>query len=290
VQQRPIPVNARSRALAALLIGVFAVARVSAAANLYSLERETALGKQLAVEVERQVKLADDPILVEYVNRVAQKIAHESDLAFPVTVKVIESGELNAFTLPAGHIYVNTAMLRLTESEAELAFVLAHEIGHVSARHSTEQASVQQLTKIGTIPLVLLSGGWARALAELAAEPGLKKVAREFETQADQLGITFLARCGYDPTAAVDFFERIEGAERKTPGRVARLYGDHPITASRIGATEKRLNAIVGTRTEWVINTSEYEEMRLRMVAIEERREQEAGTVSAPALVHGEKR
>ncbi len=279
----------RLRILTGLLAAVVAANGLHAA-NLYSIERETALGKLLSTELERQVKLVDDPILSEYVNRVAQKIARESDLAFPVTVKVIESGELNAFTLPGGHVYVNSAMLRLTESEAELAFVLAHEIGHVSARHSTQQASVAQLTKVGTIPLLIFGGGWARAVAQLAAEPELKKVARDFEAHADQLGITFLARCGYDPAAAVDVFERVESAERKRPGRVAQLYGDHPITASRIAATEKRLNAITGTRAEWVVNTSEYEEMRLRMAAVEEHREEQAGAGTGPLLVHGEKR
>jgi predicted Zn-dependent protease len=79
-------------------------------------------------------------------------------------------------------------------------------------------------------------------------------------------------RSGYDPSAAIDMFERIEGRERKIPGRVKRLWSDHPITASRIDAAQKHLNEIAGHRPEYVVNTSEYEEMRLRAIALEERR------------------
>jgi predicted Zn-dependent protease len=130
------------------------------AVNLYTLDREIALGKQLSAEVERQAKLADDPILSEYVNRVAQNIARQSDATLPVTVRIIESGDLNAFTLPGGHIYLNSALLKLTESEAELAFILAHEIGHVAARHATREASRDELLRAGSLPLWIL-GGWS---------------------------------------------------------------------------------------------------------------------------------
>jgi predicted Zn-dependent protease len=245
------------------------------ALNFYSIEREIALGKQLSAEIERQVKLVDDPILCEYVNRVAQNIARDSDVTMPVAVRLIESGDLNAFTLPGGHIYVTSAMLKLTESEAELAFVLAHELGHVAARHATREATRSQLLQIGSLPLVFL-GGWSglamRELAEPSARLGFLKGAREFESQADRLGVDYLDRAGYDPTAAVDVFERIEATERKRPGRLARLYEDHPVTAARLEQTQKHLNEISGRRSEYIINTSDYEEMRLRMVAVEERR------------------
>jgi len=245
--------------------------RAAPAVNVYSIDREIALGKQLSAELERQVKLADDPILSEYVNRVAQNIARQSDATFPVTVRIIESGGLNAFTLPGGHIYLNSAFLKLTESESELAFVLAHEIGHVAARHATREATRDQLLQAGTIPLAIL-GGWSglafRELTDAGGKLGLMKGARDFETQADLLGLDYLDRSGYDPSAAIDVFERIEGAEHKVPGRVKRLWSD----PSRIAASEKHLDEISGHRAEYVVNTSEYEQMRLRAVAIEERR------------------
>jgi predicted Zn-dependent protease len=172
------------------------------AVNLYTLDREIALGKQLSAEVERQAKLADDPILSEYVNRVAQNIARQSDATLPVTVRIIESGDLNAFTLPGGHIYLNSALLKLTESEAELAFILAHEIGHVAARHATREASRDELLRAGSLPLWIL-GGWSgvavRELASTGGKLGVMKGVRDFEAQADRLGIDYLDRTGYDP-------------------------------------------------------------------------------------------
>jgi predicted Zn-dependent protease len=257
--------------------------------NFYSIEREIALGKQLAAELERQVKLVDDPILSDYVNRVAQNIARQSDIAIPVTVRIVESGDLNAFTLPGGHVYITSAMLRLTESEAEMAFVLAHELGHVAARHATREATRGQLLELGTVPLSVL-GGWSgfaiRGLAGPSAKLGFLKGSREFESQADRLGIDYLDRSGYDPTAAVDVFERIEATERKRPGALARLYEDHPVTASRIEHTQKHLNEISGRRDAYVINTSDYEEMRLRMAAVEQRRtgQLEEGNQNGPTL------
>lgn len=256
------------------------------ALNFYSIEREIALGKQLAAELERQVKLVDDPILSEYVNRIAQNIGRQSDVAIPVAVRIIESGDLNAFTLPGGHVYVTSAMLKLTESEAELAFVLAHELGHVAARHATREATRSQLLEFGSLPLIFL-GGWSgaavRELAGPTARLGFLKGAREFESQADRLGIDYLDRAGYDPTAAVDVFERIEATERKRPGPLARLYQDHPVTASRIEQTQKHLNEISGRRSEYVINTSDYEEMRLRMAAVEQRRLGQSDSAVHPA-------
>ncbi len=243
--------------------------------NFYSVEREIALGRQLSAELERQVKLSDDAILSEYVNRLAQTIARQTEITLPVSVRVIESADVNAFTLPGGHVYVTSAMLKLTESEAELAFVLAHELGHVAARHATREASRDRLLQLGSLPLVML-GGWSgaavRQLAQPASQLGLLKGERDFEAQADRLGVDFLDAAGYDPEAAIEVFERIEGADRRRSGKLARLYGTHPITASRIDRTQRHLNEIVGHREAYIINTSEYEEMRVRAVAIEARR------------------
>ena len=243
--------------------------------NLYSVEREIALGKQLAGELERQVKLADEPILAEYVNRVAQNIARQSEVSIPVAVRIIESGDLNAFTLPGGHIYINSGMLRLTESEAELAFVLAHELGHVAARHATREASRDQVIKLSSFPLAVFGGWTGLALWQAAgsgAKLGLLKGERAFELQADRLGVDFLDAAGYDPEAAIDVFERIEATERKTPGHLARLSETHPITAERIAQAQKHLDQTAGRRAEYIVNTSEYEKMRLRAVALEQKR------------------
>ncbi|HEY2844748.1 MAG TPA: M48 family metalloprotease, partial [Bryobacteraceae bacterium] len=133
---------------------------VSKGANFYSLEKEIALGKQLAQEVEHQAKIIDDPIIAEYVNRVGQNIVRNSDAKVPFTIKVLEDESVNAFALPGGFFFVNTGLILKADNEAELAGVMAHEIAHVAARHGTRQATKAELANYMSIPLIFM-GGWA---------------------------------------------------------------------------------------------------------------------------------
>src|SRR6201995_3518034 len=128
--------------------------------NFYSIEKEIALGKQLAQEVERQAKIVDDPIIAEYVNRVGQNLVRNSDAKVPFTIKVLDTEEVNAFALPGGFFFVNSGLILKAESEAELAGVMAHEIAHVACRHGTRQATKGELINIASIPLIFM-GGWA---------------------------------------------------------------------------------------------------------------------------------
>src|SRR5450432_167799 len=128
--------------------------------NMYSIEKEIGLGKQMAQEVERQAKIVDDPIIAEYVNRVGQNLVRNSDAKVPFTIKVLDSEEVNAFALPGGFFFVNSGLMLKAESESELAGVMAHEIAHVAARHGTRQQTKGQLINYATIPLLFM-GGWA---------------------------------------------------------------------------------------------------------------------------------
>src|SRR5213593_84964 len=163
--------------------------------NLYSLEKEIALGKQLAQEVERQAKIIDDPIIAEYVNRVGQNLVRNSDAKVPFTIKVLDTEEVNAFALPGGFFFVNSGLLLKAETEAELAGVMAHEIAHVAARHGTRQATKGDLMQIGTIPLIFM-GGWAgyaiRQGAGLAIPMGFLTFSRSYEREADYLGLQYM--------------------------------------------------------------------------------------------------
>src|ERR1700728_1307791 len=168
---------------------------VSKGLNFYTLDQELALGKQLSLEVEKQAKIVDDPIISEYINRLGQNLARNSDVTFPVTFKLIEADEINAFTLPGGYVFINTGLLELSGNEAELASAIAHEIGHAAARHATRQASRDQLVGLGTIPLAVFGGigGLAvRQAVNLAAPMAFLKFSREFETEADLLGLQYL--------------------------------------------------------------------------------------------------
>ena len=245
--------------------------KVDGGVNFYSIQKELSLGKQLAIEVERQTKLLKDPISTEYINRLTQNLVRNSDVKFPVTVKVIDDDVVNAFTLPGGYLFVNTGIIRLSESEAELASVISHELGHVAARHYTREATRLKLLNAGSVPLIFLGGiaGLAAEFADTVALPaGVMKFSRNFETEADMLGIQYLYKTGYDPDASIDMFERIEAAERRRPGAVSQLFNSHPLTSDRITRTQHNIEKYLPARPEYVVNTSEYELVRARLVAM----------------------
>jgi predicted Zn-dependent protease len=233
--------------------------------NFYSLDQELALGKQLAIEVEKQAKIVDDPAVSEYINRLGQNLARNSDVTFPVTFKLIEAEEINAFTLPGGYIFINTGLLKLSANEAELASAIAHELGHAAARHATRQASRNQLVSMGTIPLAVLAGPAARLAVNAAAPMAFLRFSREFETEADLLGLEYLWKSGYDPSASIDLFEALESTEKRQPGSVSKLFRTHPLTPDRIEKTQKNIDVLLPARAEYVLNTSEYEDIRARL-------------------------
>src|SRR3981081_2633992 len=195
--------------------------------NFYSIEKEIALGKQLAQEVERQAKIVDDPVIAEYVNRVGQNLVRNSDAKVPFTIKVIDAEEINAFALPGGFFFVNTGVLLNAESEAEMAGVMAHEIAHVAARHGTRQATRGQIVNYGSIPLIFLGGWTGYAIRQgmgLAIPMGFLTFSRGYESEADMLGLQYMYKAGYDPTCFVDFFEKIQSLEHRKPGSVAKVF------------------------------------------------------------------
>ena len=249
--------------------------KVDGGINFFSVEKEIALGKQLAIEVEREAKLLEDPILNEYINRLTQNLSRNSDVKFPVTVKIIDDDVVNAFTLPGGHLFINTGLIRLSESESELASAISHELGHVAARHYVRQESRADLLQGATIPLIFLGGipgVLTREIANVGLPVGLFKFSRDFETEADMLGIQYLYKAGYDPESAIDMFERIEAAEARRPGTVSQLFNTHPRTGDRISKTQKNIQQNLPARDEYVVNTSEYEDVRARLAGLREQR------------------
>ena len=135
--------------------------KVSCKMNWYSIEKEIALGKQLAQQVERQSRIISDPVVSEYVNRIGQNLVRNSDAKVPFTIKVLDGEEVNAFALPGGFFFVYSGLILKADTESELAGVMAHEIAHVAARHGTCQATRGQLANLSTIPLIMMTGGMA---------------------------------------------------------------------------------------------------------------------------------
>ena len=238
--------------------------------NLYSLEREISLGKQLAQEVERSSKLIDDPIVTEYVNRVGQNLVRNSDARVPFTIKVIDSDEVNAFALPGGFFYVNSGLILRAQEESELAGVMAHEISHVCARHGTKNATKGELMQLATIPLILLGpGGWAgygmyQGL-NLAIPVTYLKFSRDAEREADYLGIQYMYKTGYDPNSYITFFERIQADEKRRPGTIPKVFSTHPPTPERIENTQKEIARILPARQEYIVTTSEFDTVKARL-------------------------
>jgi len=243
--------------------------------NFYSLEKEIGLGKQLAQEVERQAKIIDDPVVAEYVNRVGQNLVRNSDAKVPFTIKVLDSEEVNAFALPGGFFFVNSGLMLKAESEAELAGVMAHEIAHVAARHGTKQATKGQIVNYATIPLIFM-GGWTgyaiRQGVGLAIPLGFLKFTQTMETEADYLGLQYLYKSGYDPTAFVDFFEKIQSLEKKKPGTLAKIFSSHPPTDNRIKSAQDEIQKILVAKPEYVVNTSEFNDVKNRLAMLHNRR------------------
>ncbi len=238
--------------------------------NFYSIEKEIALGRQMAEQVEKESHLLEDLAITEYVNRLSQNLVRSSDTRVPFSIKVIDSSEINAFALPGGFMFVNAGLISVTECEAELAGVLAHEIGHVAARHATKQATRGTILDYATIPLVFM-GGWAvvvREAASLAVPIGFLHFSRAMEAQADRLGLEYMYRAGYDPNAFIDFFERIETLEKKKPGTVSKIFSTHPATGARIRGAQKVIQTELASRSESVLDTSEFHRMQDRIAAV----------------------
>jgi beta-barrel assembly-enhancing protease len=238
--------------------------------NFYSLEREIALGKGLAQEVERSSKMIDDPVVTEYVNRVGQNLVRNSDARVPFTIKVIDSDEVNAFALPGGFFYVNSGLILRAQEESELAGVMAHEISHVTARHGTKNASKGEMMQLATIPLMLLGpAGWAGyALYEglnIAIPLTYLKFNRDSEREADFLGLQYMYKAGYDPNAFVTFFERIQADEKRRPGTIPKVFSTHPPTPDRIEAAQKEIARILPNKPEYIVTTSEFDSVKGRL-------------------------
>ena len=243
--------------------------------NFISLEKEIAMGRQLAAEIERQVKLVEDPTINEYVNRVGQNLVRNSDAKVPFTIKVVESDEINAFALPGGFFYVNSGLILAADDESELAGVMSHEIAHVAARHGTEQASKAELINFASIPLIFMGGVGGFALRQAAGfliPMQFLQFSRKDEAEADYLGLQYLYRTGYDPGAAVSFFEKLQAKESAKPGTISKMFSTHPPTGERIEKSKQNIEAVLPDKDQYVVTTSEFNQVKTLLAQIENNR------------------
>jgi predicted Zn-dependent protease len=243
--------------------------------NWYSTDTEIKMGKSYADEIEKSSKFITDSTITEYVNRVGQNIVKNSDCKVPFTIKVLDSDEINAFALPGGFFYVNSGLILNADEEAELAGVMAHETAHVCAHHAVRQMTRMNYAQLGTIPLIFI-GGWTGYGIYEAASIGIPitfmHFSREFESQADYLGVQYMYRAGYDPQAFITFFEKIQALEKRKPGAVAKVFADHPQTPDRILHSQEEIARILPARDEYMVTTSEFDDVKARLARIENKR------------------
>ena len=242
--------------------------------NWYSLEKQIAMGKSYAQQVESTSKLITDPVITEYVNRVGQNLVRNSDSKVPFTIKVIDSDEINAFALPGGFFYVDSGLILAADNEAELAGVMAHEIAHVAACHAARENTRGQLMNLASIPLIFVGGAIGYAgyqAAGLALPMTFMKFSRGFESEADYLGVQYMYKTGYDPQAFTAFFEKVQAQEKHKPGTIAKAFSTHPQTPDRIEKTQAEINTLLPPEAQYKLDTSEFRDVKARLAAFENR-------------------
>jgi beta-barrel assembly-enhancing protease len=226
----------------------------------------------------------------EYINRIGQNIVKNSDCKVPFTIKVLDSDEINAFALPGGFFYVNSGLILAADEEAELAGVMAHETAHVCAHHAAREMTRMNYAQLGTIPLIMMTGySWTGygiyEAASLAVPMAFLEFSREFEGEADYLGVQYMYKAGYDPQAFITFFEKIQALEKRKPGLVAKAFSDHPQTPARILHSQEEIAKILPARDEYLVTTSEFDQVKARLARIEnKRRLQDTKGVTRPSL------
>jgi beta-barrel assembly-enhancing protease len=240
--------------------------------NWYTVEGQVARGRVYAQQIESQIKLVNDPVITEYVNRIGQNLVRNSDAQVPFTIKVIDSDVVNAMALPGGFFYVNSGLILAADEEAEMAGVMAHEIAHVAACHYGREMTRANLLQMASIPFIFMGGAIGYAGYEamgLGIPLTFLHFSRGFEAEADYLGIEYMYRAGYDPSAFVSFFEKIQAMEKKKPGTLSKAFDTHPQTPDRIEKSQDEIRKILPAKQQYVVTTSEFDEVKARLAAIE---------------------
>ena len=253
----------------------------------YSIETDIKIGKSYATQLEASMKMVTDPVVNEYVNRVGQNLVRNSDAKVPFTIKVVDADDVNAMALPGGFFYVNSGLILAADDEAELAAVMAHEIAHVARRHATRGQTRADIANIMTIPLIFVGGGIGYAARE-AAGIGLPltflKFSRGFEAEADYFGVQYMYKAGYDPNAFVTIFEKLQALDKKKPGTLSKAFETHPQTPDRIATTQKEIATILPPRDQYIETTSEFNDVKARLAAIENKHRVDNPNEKKPTL------
>ena len=213
--------------------------------NLISVDEEKQLGEKFAVEIEKQHKVVNDPEVQSFIDGVGKRLlTGVREVDFPYTFKVVQDDSINAFAIPGGHTYVNTGLLKAADSETELAAVMAHEINHVVARHSTRQMTQQYGYALIASILLGNQGELSKLAADMFGKAGTLYYSREMESQADYLGVETMYKAGYNPQGMVTFFKKLETAGQSEPGKISKYFSTHPATQERITSIQEEISKL----------------------------------------------
>ncbi|HJQ84038.1 MAG TPA: M48 family metallopeptidase [Candidatus Binatia bacterium] len=220
--------------------------------NFYSIDGDVRLGQQLEKELEGDVTLLRLSALSQLVNGIGTRLkaasGHPAFRLFPYSFHVVDSPEVNAFALPGGPIYVNSGLIELCETEDQLAAVIAHEMSHVAARHTTEMLTTQNITQlaliaaISVVPVPIPPIAWEGT--KLAYVLGLLKYSRGKEAEADRLGLELMSAGGYEPAEMAVVFRKLSEQQRSLPSVVERFFSSHPLSEDRMRDAERRAAAL----------------------------------------------
>jgi predicted Zn-dependent protease len=247
-----------------------------------SMEKEVSVGRQIAAEAEKELKLVDDTMITEYVNRVGQNVVNHSDAKVPFTIKVVDSDDVNAFALPGGFFYVNRGLILAADNESELAGVMAHEIAHVAARHAMENQGKATLMNYGMLAGIIFGGGILSPILQnaggLLGGIAMLKFSRGAEQEADKLGVQYLYAAGYDPNGMATMFEKLASKNKKKPGSLQKLFSTHPQAPDRRDATIALVSRFP-EREEYVMSTSEFQKMKKYLLRLSNAKASIAGDI-----------
>ena len=234
--------------------------------NLISIEEEWQLGNQLASDISKQMRLVNDPEALAYLNEVGRRIVSQSDFGqLPWNFHIVDDPEVNAFAIPGGHVYVNRGLIAAADQASEFAGVLAHEISHGIARHSTEQISKQYgISVLASLVLGQNPGVYQQLLAQIIATGAMARFSRKDEEEADRLGVRFMAGAGYNPEGMATMFEELQRRQERTPSAVEKFFSTHPLTTDRIRDVRKQA-AGMSISSDLRLDEPQYQAFRRRL-------------------------
>ena len=232
-------------------------------ASKYTPQEQIEMGRAYAHKVESSFTLITDPAIIEYIDRIGQMLARNSDTQAGLTFKIIDTTDVNAFSLPGGFIYLNSGVILASDNEAELAGVISHEIAHVAACHAVQAIARDQLTNLVSMPRI-----FRFALRHIAMNTIYPRPTSSFESEADLLGLEYLYKAGYDPQALSSLLRRVKAGEKQTPARRAVAFDSHYQITDRIERSQQEIDTLLPPAPEYTVDTAEFQQIKQRLSEI----------------------